>query len=100
MYAYCALYGCMVSGFLSLAPAAVGAISKIEEFGKRFSTMYFVVSVFCIPILEIGGVIIGDSKSQSSFNHYVIFCSCILLLGAISYTITRILHLGLKAGKF
>lgn len=100
MYAYCALYGCMVSGFLSLAPAAVGAISKIEEFGKRFSTMYFVVSVFCIPILEIGGVIIGDSKSQSSFNHYVIFCSCILLVGAISYTITRILHLGLKAGKF
>ncbi|KAL6941919.1 hypothetical protein ACO0QE_003081 [Hanseniaspora vineae] len=100
MYAYCALYGCMVSGFLSLAPAAVGAISRIEEFGKRFSTMYFFVSVFCIPILEIAGVIIGDSKSQASFDHYVIFCSCILLVGAASYIITRVLHLGLKAGKF
>ncbi|SSD60421.1 related to Probable transporter MCH4 [Saccharomycodes ludwigii] len=100
LYAYSALYGFVCSSILSLTPVAIGQICKIEEFGVKYGTMYFITALLSLPIIEIGGVIIGNGQSIASYNKFIIYCTILNLSSGICYAISRIQTIGFKKGKF
>lgn len=99
LYAFSAVYGFVCSSILSLVPIAVGQICKIEEFGKRYSTMYFMTAVASLAFLPIAGAIIGNG-SNKNYNNYIIYCSILTFAGAFSYTTSRLYAVGTKRIKF
>lgn len=99
MYAISILYGFFSGSIFSLLPVCCGQISKTEEFGRRYSTMYFVVSFVTLAGIPITGAIIGN-KSTANYQHYVIFSAATCLASAICYIISRAYCVGFKLVKF
>lgn len=99
MYAISVLYGFFSGSIFSLLPVCCGQISKTEEFGRRYSTMYFVVSFVTLAGIPITGAIIGN-KSVENYQHYVIFSAATCLASAICYVISRAYCVGFKLVKF
>ncbi|CCH46161.1 putative transporter MCH4 [Wickerhamomyces ciferrii] len=62
LYAYSALYGFCSGSVLSLSPVCCGQISRTDQFGKRYSTMYLIVSFTMLAAIPIGGAIIGKGS--------------------------------------
>ncbi|SGZ37957.1 uncharacterized protein HGUI_00157 [Hanseniaspora guilliermondii] len=100
MYLYCIIYGSSISGFLSLCPTALNKIWQGNDFGKRFSTMYLFAAISTFPIIEIGGLIIGNQKSSIRYQYFWLFSSFILLVGAICYGYLRMRVKGFKMIKY
>ncbi|KAF0267253.1 hypothetical protein FOG48_03603 [Hanseniaspora uvarum] len=100
MYLYCVFYGSSISGFLSLCPTAIKQMCGKNDFGKRFSTMYLFAACATFPIIEIGGLIIGDQTSSIRYQYFWIFSGAILLIGAVCYTYLRISAKGFKLSKY
>lgn len=100
MYLYCVIYGSSISGFLSLCPTALKKMWPGNDFGKRFSTMYLFAAVSTFPIIEVGGLIIGDQKSSMRYQYFWLFSSFILLVGSLSYGYLRIKAKGFKMEKY
>lgn len=96
MYAFAGLYGFFSSSTLSLTPVCCGQISKTEDFGKRYGTVYFLVSFGNLIALPIGGAIIGDG---SGYNNLILTAGVIELVGAIFWFVTRYYCVGLKMCK-
>lgn len=99
LYAFSAIYGFFSGSILSLVPVCIGQISRTEEFGRRYSTMYLVVSFTSLAIIPIGGAIIGDSSIQS-FNNFIIYVSCLMAAASLFYGISRAFCVGIKLCKF
>lgn len=99
MYVISALYGFFSGSIFSLLPVCCGQISKTEEFGRRYSTMYFVVAFGTLIAVPVTGAIIGNESLQS-YQHYVIFCGVTTLLCAVSFVISRYYCVGFKLVKF
>lgn len=99
MYVISVLYGFFSGSIFSLLPVCCGQISKTEEFGRRYSTMYFVVSFITLAGIPISGAIIGD-QSAANYRNYVIFSATACLSSAICYAISRTYSVGFKWKKF
>lgn len=99
MYIISALYGFFSGSIFSLLPVCCGQISKTEDFGKRYSTMYFCVSFATLVGLPITGAIIGD-KSEANYQHYKIFCAVTTLFSASCFVVSRYFAVGFKWKKF
>ncbi|KAL3234818.1 Riboflavin transporter MCH5 [Nakaseomyces bracarensis] len=99
MYVISALYGFFSGSIFSLLPVCCGQISKTEEFGRRYSTMYFVVAFGTLVAVPITGAIIGN-QSLAGYQHYVIFCGVTSLLCACSFIVSRYFCVGFKMVKF
>lgn len=94
LYAFSVIYGFIQGSIFSLLPVCCGQISKTEEFGKRYSTMYVIVAIGCLTGIPAGGAIIG-SKSIKSYNHFIIYGSITSLASSVCYIISR----GFAIGK-
>ncbi|SMN22460.1 similar to Saccharomyces cerevisiae YOL119C MCH4 Protein with similarity to mammalian monocarboxylate permeases [Maudiozyma saulgeensis] len=99
LWTYSALYGFSTGSILSLTPVCVGQISRTDDFGKRYSTVYMLEALLTIPVLPIGGAIIGNG-SISNYNNFIIFNSVVMLVGAICYFISRWFSVGFKLVKY
>ncbi|EDO18019.1 hypothetical protein Kpol_1045p3 [Vanderwaltozyma polyspora DSM 70294] len=99
MYVISALYGFFSGSIYSLLPVCIGQISKTEEFGKRYATMYVVVAFGTLIGIPITGAIIGN-ESNANYKHYIIFCGVMSLAGAACFVISRSYCVGLKLKKF
>ncbi|CAL9737387.1 riboflavin transporter Mch5p [Monosporozyma servazzii] len=99
MYVISALYGFFSGSIFSLLPVCCGQISKTEDFGKRYSTMYFCVSFATLVGLPITGAIIGN-KSEANYQHYKIFCAVTTLFSAACFVVSRYFAVGFKWKKF
>jgi MFS family permease len=99
LYAFSALYGFFSGSILSLPPVCIGQISRTEEFGKRYSTMYLFVSFTTLAAIPAGGAIIGDG-SIKNYNNYIAYVSTLLAFGALFYGVSRHLSVGMKLRKF
>lgn len=99
MYVISALYGFFSGSIFSLLPVCCGQISKTEEFGRRYSTMYFCVSVFTLVGVPITGAIIGKG-SNAEYQHYKIFCGVTTLFSAACFVISRYFAVGMRWKKF
>ncbi|CCF57158.1 hypothetical protein KAFR_0C01650 [Kazachstania africana CBS 2517] len=99
LWTYVILYGFASGSVLSLTPVCIGQISSTEEFGKRYSTAYLLQAIVTIPVLPIGGAIIGN-ESISNYNKFIVFNSVLMGAGAVFYYISRYICIGAKLRKF
>ncbi|CAI4823792.1 ALI_HP2_G0051070.mRNA.1.CDS.1 [Saccharomyces cerevisiae] len=99
MYVISALYGFCSGSVFSLLPVCCGQISKTEEFGKRYSTMYFVVAFGTLVGIPITGAIISN-KTTADYQHYIIFCGLATFVSAVCYIISRAYCVGFKWVRF
>lgn len=99
LYVISALYGFFSGSIFSLLPVCCGQISRTEDFGKRYSTMYFCVSFATLVGVPITGAIIGN-KTDANYQHYKIFCAVTTLFSAFCFFISRYFAVGLRWKKF
>lgn len=99
LYVISASYGFFSGSILSLLPVCCSQISKTEEFGRRYSTMYFCVGIVMLIGVPITGAIIG-TKSYTDYQNYKIFCGVTTIASALCFAISRYFAVGLKLIKF
>ena len=99
LWTYSALYGFSTGSILSLTPVCVGQISRTDDFGKRYSTVYMLEALLTIPVLPIGGALIGNG-SLHNYNRFIIFNSVIMAAGAACYFVSRWFAVGFKLVKY
>lgn len=97
MFAFACLFGFFSSSTLSLTPVCCGQISKTEDFGKRYGTVYFLVGFGNLIALPIGGAIIGSSSS--GWNHMIIFTGVVEAVSAMFWVLTRYYIAGTRMVK-
>lgn len=99
LWAFVGLFGFFTGSILSLTPVCIGQISRTVDFGKRYSTAYFIEALLILPILPIGGAIIDDG-SIKNYNKFIVFSSMIMLAGGICFVIARYICVGFRYTKF
>lgn len=93
LYTYAFLYGCCSGSIFSLLPVCCGQICKTEQFGKRYSTMYFIVAFGTLVGVPIGGAVIGD-KSITNYNYFIIYASVTAFISSLCYIMSRYFSVG------
>lgn len=99
LWAYVCIYGFATGSILSLTPVCVGQISRTEDFGKRYSTAYFLQAIITIPVLPIAGAIINKG-TPAEYNKFIIFVSILMLAGSACYIVSRYICVGAKLCRF
>lgn len=99
LWAYVCIYGFATGSILSLTPVCVGQISRTEDFGKRYSTAYFLQAIITIPVLPIAGAIINKG-TPAEYNKFIIFVSVLMLAGSACYIVSRYICVGAKLCRF
>ncbi|CUS22805.1 LAQU0S07e00496g1_1 [Lachancea quebecensis] len=98
LWAYYLLYGFFSGSIFSLTAVCIGQISKTRDFGKRYSTAYLLNAMMTLPTIPIAGTIIGEG-SVADYNKFIIFSTCLMLAGGLSYSMARFLCAGLRVCK-
>ncbi|KAH3676080.1 hypothetical protein WICMUC_002377 [Wickerhamomyces mucosus] len=93
LYVFTVTQGFVTGSVFSLLAVCCGQISKTEEYGRRFGTMYALVAVASLVWVPICGAIIGDG-SLERYQHYVIFVGFTALASAICYYVSKSLCVG------
>ncbi|GCE99935.1 putative monocarboxylate transporter [Zygosaccharomyces mellis] len=99
IWAYVCLYGFATGSILTLTPVCIGQISSTHDFGKRYATAYFLQAILTIPVLPIGGVIVGNG-SIANYNKFIVYVSVLMAAGAGCYLISRNICVGFRFAKF
>ena len=99
LYCFASFYGFSSASVLSLTPVCVGQISRVEEFGKRYSTMYFFVSFAQLAAIPLGGLIIGKG-SKSQYDYFVVFISLLMLMGSFFFIATRFITVRFRICRY
>lgn len=88
MYAFGLVYGFFYGSLLNLAPVCCGQISRTDQFGKRYATMYSLVSIFFLIGLPISGAIIGDGKLHN-YNGFIIYSALLSIISSIFFLLSK-----------
>lgn len=96
LYAFSSIYGFISGSSLSLAPACIGQISKTRDFGKRYGTAYFILSVLDLVGIALAGVILDNRIKNKGFENLVIFISLISFMGTCFSLLSRYFYCGFK----
>lgn len=96
MYAFAGMYGFFSSSTLALTPVCCGLIGRTEDFGKKYGTVYALVSFGNLVSLPIGGAII---KKGSGYNNMIIFCGVCEAVAAMLWLLTRASLVGWKKAR-
>lgn len=88
LYFFCMAFSFFTSSIFSLTPVCLSQISKTNQFGTRFSTMYFFVSFGNLVSVPIAGAIIGKESLQE-YNYFVVYCSLVSVVGAGCWLTSR-----------
>ncbi|AET37811.1 Mch4p Ecym_2054 [Eremothecium cymbalariae DBVPG len=99
MWVYAVIYGFLIGSVFSLTPVCIGQICKTSDFGKKYSTAYLLTAAMTLPIIPIGGAIIGEGTIQN-YNNFIIFTSMLMLAGGLCYILSRTLCVGFRISKF
>ena len=92
MYAFSLLWGFNYGVFMSLCPSIVSIVSTYYDFGKKYSTIYFIVGLGFLAGIPISGVIIGVSK-KANFINFIVYASALLLISLVTLIALKIIHL-------
>lgn len=89
LYTFSVAYGIASAAVLSLAPLCISQISRVEDFGKKYSTCYFVVAIGTLVGIPISGTFIGSNPTTQDYNNYIIFVSMVGFAGVIFWMVSR-----------
>ncbi|KAF2867896.1 major facilitator superfamily domain-containing protein [Massariosphaeria phaeospora] len=85
--AFAAFYGFGSGAFVSLLPAQIAYISKVEEIGVRTGVVFSCIAIAGLVGNPIAGAIVG--REHGGFDGLNIFAGVMLLAGAVLFTVTR-----------
>lgn len=86
LYTFAALYGFACGSIYSLMGVCVSQICRTEDFGKRYGTMYFFISLAMLGGLPAFGAIIGKNKH---YSRLVLVDGVILTFSALFWILAR-----------
>ncbi|SCU83845.1 LAMI_0C04962g1_1 [Lachancea mirantina] len=89
MLAFAALYGFFYGSLLNLAPVCCGQICRTDQFGTRYSTMYFLVGLTFLAGIPITGAIIGDG-TLTHYRRAIIFISTMAIVSGVFFFISKV----------
>jgi MFS family permease len=93
LYVFSALWGFMTGSVFPLLPVCCAQISKTEDFGRRYGTMYFIAAFGTLVCIPIAGAIIGDG-SFTGYRGMVIQASVTIMASGLFYTVSRTIRVG------
>ncbi|AAS51825.2 ADL095Wp [Eremothecium gossypii ATCC 10895] len=88
MYAFAALYGFFYGSMLNLCPVCCSKISRTDEFGRRYSTMYVFVGLFFFAGIPIAGAIIGPG-SLVRYRAFILFTAVMIAFSAGCFVVSK-----------
>lgn len=84
---FAGLYGFASGAYVSLAPAQIAHISKVEQIGVRMGVLFSIVSFAGLAGNPIAGAIVA--ADHGGFTNANIFAGVLLFAGAVMFSITR-----------
>lgn len=93
LYVYTVFWGFATGSVFSLLAVCCGQISKTEEFGRRYGTMYSVVACGTLVVIVICGAIIGEG-SLTNYRNFIIFSTMTSFASAACYIISKMFCVG------
>ncbi|KAF2643264.1 MFS general substrate transporter [Massarina eburnea CBS 473.64] len=95
---YAALYGFASGAYVSLLPAQLASISKVEQIGVRTGVTFSITSFAGLVGNPIAGALLGHGQpTKRGFDKLSIFAGCMLMGGAVLFTVARFYVAGGKA---
>lgn len=100
--AFAALFGFSSGSAISLSPVCVAQISKTEDFGKRYGTIYTFVAIGVLVSIPIAGQILERQSNgdQQVYWGLVVFCGVVYIASAVFFAIATGVRTGWKAKRF
>ncbi|SCU97054.1 LADA_0H04192g1_1 [Lachancea dasiensis] len=99
LWAYSLLYGFFTGSIFSLIPVCIGQISDTADFGKRYASAYLLVAIMTIPVIPVGGAIIGPGTT-SSYKFFILYTSLMMAAGSLCFAVSRIICVGFTMREF
>jgi MFS family permease len=101
--AFAVLFGFWSGTAISLAPVCVAQISKTEEFGKRYGTAYFLVSIGSLIAIPIAGELLKVRKATTSRDDYtgvILLCGIAYACAFVFFILSRWVSVGWRLSVF
>ncbi|KAJ5996321.1 monocarboxylate permease [Penicillium canescens] len=95
--AFAVLFGFWSGTAISLSPVCVAQISKTENFGKRYGTTYFLVSVGTLVAIPIAGELLKVQTStigQDDYTGLIVLCGLVYSCACIFFILSRGVSVG------
>lgn len=89
LYAHAVIFGITSASVLSLTPICLSQVCRVEDFGKRFATCYFVVAIGTLVSIPLAGLFIGSKPTSTDYNNFIIFLSILGLMGLFCWIAGR-----------
>lgn len=89
---FAALYGFTSGTFVSMAPALVVQISKVQEIGVRTGTSFFIISAAGLTGNPIAGALID--RDHGGYLYMQLFCGATMATGASLIALSRYAQAG------
>ncbi|CAI6335742.1 unnamed protein product [Periconia digitata] len=88
---YAVLYGFSQGAYVSLLPAQISSISKVEQIGIRTGVLFSITSFAGLASNPIAGALLGGSShgNAAGYDKLSIFSGCMLMGGAVLFTVAR-----------
>lgn len=99
LYAFVVLYGFFSGCIQALPPVCTGQISRTEEFGKRYSTVYFIVATGMLGGVPVAGALVGQGQ-EANYRNLIIFASLTYFVSLSCFLTCRTITVGWKLSKF
>lgn len=98
LFVFAGCFGFSSGSILSLTPALIGQVFKVEEIGKGIGTAFFVLSFGDLIGIPIGGAI-TNPKTRDSFDYLVLFVTLCSVGGTVGSFGARYLYAGVKMAR-
>lgn len=94
--AFAVLFGFWSGTAISLSPVCVAQISKTEDFGKRYGTTYFFVSIGSLIAIPIAGELlkVQTSTGQDDYTGLIILCGLVYSCACVFFILSRGVSVG------
>lgn len=89
LYMFSVCYGIASAAVLSLSPVCISQITRVETFGKRYTTCYIVVALYCLVGLPLSGLFIGTTGSDREYSNFIVFVSILGFMGSLCWLVSR-----------
>lgn len=81
---FAALYGFSSGGVVSLGPAVIAQISRVDELGVRLGTYFAVISIAALVSNPIGGALVPNAQTDP-FWKLQVFAGVMMAVGSTLY---------------
>jgi hypothetical protein len=85
--AFTVLYGFWSGAAISLTPVCIGEVCRIEDYGKRCGTTFFITSFGVLIGIPIAGTILQANNGE--YQGLIIFAGCAYFASVLAFLLAR-----------